>query len=250
MTQYCESRWQIIEKRARLVLLGLWNEKDSIWPHDMPLDPLGAVQPAVALVQRGFKIETVQSLGQTYAEGRLFEVAAALNRVDSTVQISNMFSKEIQHFTLAHELGHVELNHKGDAYHRDIPVERSGYQKDALEREADWFASCFCMPGKQVRSWFRRLFACDRFVLNDDTASALGLGTRSLDSVAEQIRCKRDLALLLSRSINYGGRPISKLHEIFAVAPTAMARRLEELDLVAEPEIPRRPRYRSGRSDR
>jgi Zn-dependent peptidase ImmA (M78 family) len=225
----------------------LWNEKEKIWSSDVPLEPLKAIQPAIALKQRGFRTQTAQSLGHMKAEGKLLEVAAELNRRDSTVLISNAFPREIQHFTLAHELGHVVLNHDGELLHRDIPVERKGYQKDVHEREADWFATCFVMPARQVRAWFRELFVCDRFVLNDDTAFALGIGTKSLAEIGKKIRCARDLTMMLARAMSYGGRPIPPLHRLFNVSATAMARRLEELGLVPDPDfLPRRSNDREA----
>ena len=63
------------------------------------------------------------------------------------VAVSNKFSKEVQNFTAAHELGHAIL-HEQAILHRDIPVDSIGKRvvRDRVEIEADTFATYFLMP--------------------------------------------------------------------------------------------------------
>lgn len=60
-----------------------------------------------------------------------------------------------RHFTIAHELGHYFLCHElknGQCFDADILED--GAAVDAIEREANYFASCLLMPESKVRSAF------------------------------------------------------------------------------------------------
>ena len=125
------------------------------------------------------------------------------------------------------------LGHDGVRIHRDRPMDQVGWYKDQREHEADWFAACFLMPAKQVRSWFGNLFLTEHFILTEQTAFALC--TKPIDVVMSRFRTRRDLSIALARANMYGTRPMPSLVELFNVTPQAMAIRLEELDLVADP---------------
>ncbi|MBN8714129.1 MAG: ImmA/IrrE family metallo-endopeptidase [Xanthomonadales bacterium] len=228
----------LIEDRARFTQLELWNCRAKHWGTDQ-IDPLDALEPGVALRMNGFQIETVSTLGEMTSNGKLVQVAGLIHRGDRIVQIaSSRFSQVEQRFTAAHELGHAILHPNGALLHRDRPADTTGWQKDPTEREADFFAACFLMPGRQVHRWFRKFFLTDRFVLNDDTAFALC--TKPLDSVLQRIRSHRDLSLTLARTISYNGQQFKSLSELFRVSPTAMACRLEELGLAFDPRASHR----------
>ncbi|WP_336718253.1 ImmA/IrrE family metallo-endopeptidase [Chryseobacterium mucoviscidosis] len=62
-----------------------------------------------------------------------------------------------KHFTIAHELGHYFLSHNlhsnlGFCTNNDIFEEE--HQKNPIEREANYFASCLLMPKEKVKSAF------------------------------------------------------------------------------------------------
>lgn len=60
-----------------------------------------------------------------------------------------------RNFTIAHELGHYFLCHElknGQCFDADILED--GTAVDAIEREANYFASCLLMPESKVRSAF------------------------------------------------------------------------------------------------
>lgn len=62
-----------------------------------------------------------------------------------------------KHFTIAHELGHYFLSHNlhsnlGFCTNNDIAEEE--YQKNPIEREANYFASCLLMPEEKVKKAF------------------------------------------------------------------------------------------------
>src|SRR6185437_12842802 len=127
------------------------------------------------------------------------------------------------------ELGHATLHADCDTLHRDIPLEAVGWRRDPKEREADWFATCFQMPAKQVCSVFQSLFFTDQFVLSENTAFALC--GKPYDVVAHRFRTVRDLSLALARATTYAAQPMPSLHRIFRVSVEAMAIRLDQLQL-------------------
>ena len=227
------SRWRAIEHQARFLQLELWNSRNSLWKSDAPNDPIDVLQPGVALKQKGYKIQTVDSLPEETHQGQRIKTAGLLDQDNRVVQISRAFSRQEQFFTSAHELGHVVLGHDGVRIHRDRPMDQVGWYKDQREHEADWFAACFLMPAKQVRSWFGNLFLTEHFILTEQTAFALC--TKPIDVVMSRFRTRRDLSIALARANMYGTRPMPSLVELFNVTPQAMAIRLEELDLVADP---------------
>ncbi len=67
-----------------------------------------------------------------------------------------------KHFTIAHELGHYFLSHElhdnaGFCTNSDIVEE--GHQKNPIEREANYFASCLLMPEEKVKNAFFALLS-------------------------------------------------------------------------------------------
>ena len=62
-----------------------------------------------------------------------------------------------RHFTIAHELGHYFLSHQlkdNFIYCSNTDIAEEGNQFDPIEREANYFASCFLMPEEKVKSAF------------------------------------------------------------------------------------------------
>lgn len=60
-----------------------------------------------------------------------------------------------RHFTIAHELGHYFLCHElknGQCF--DADIFEDGTAVDAIEREANYFASCLLMPESKIKSAF------------------------------------------------------------------------------------------------
>jgi len=88
------------------------------------------------------------------------------------------------------------------------------------------------MPEKIIQTSFKKVFLTDVFVLNEDTAFALG----STDYNAMRNKCKnlRQLSKTLASSEFYNGRHFISQAKQFTVSVEAMAIRLEELGLVEE----------------
>lgn len=230
-----DTRGVLIAREARFTQMELWSERADLWG-TQKIDPLVALEPGIALTLKGFRIETVSTLGEMISNGKPVQVAGLIDRKHQLVRIaSSRFSMVEQRFTAAHELAHATLHPNGVLLHRDRPADSTRWRKDPEEQEADFFAACFLMPEKQMRIWFRQLFLTNQFVLNDDTAFALC--TKPLDTVLPRFRSCRDLSLAIARTISYNGRHFKSLAELFRVSPTAMAYRLEQLGLVVEPRI-------------
>jgi hypothetical protein len=96
------------------------------------------------------------------------------------------------------------------------------------------------MPARQVIRAFNDLFLTDQFVINE--ATVLDFGEKKHDkrllksmNVAEfrtKVGNLRGLSLYLAQATVYRLRQFSPMTDIFHVSPVAMARRLEELNLV------------------
>lgn len=62
-----------------------------------------------------------------------------------------------RHFTIAHELGHYFLSHHlkdNSIFCSNTDIAEEGSQIDPIEREANYFASCFLMPEEKVKVAF------------------------------------------------------------------------------------------------
>lgn len=221
-------RRKTIADRVRFLQLSLLNEHHRKFG-EQPSDPLDVISPVAALENLGYTV-IQEDLGQDFIEGRLVEVAGYIDAQNKQVAISTKVSREEQFFTAAHELGHAVLHPNRHGLHRDRPVKGPITRRDVLEVEADYFASCFLMPEKQIRQRFKWNFLSDRFEISNEAAYALsGIDAISLRS---RLKSKRALTRVLSECILFNGNRLAPLKSVFGVSTEAMAIRLEELDLV------------------
>ncbi|MGB7529236.1 ImmA/IrrE family metallo-endopeptidase [Sphingobacterium cellulitidis] len=80
-------------------------------------------------------------------------------------QVYIMINKNIdnhgrRNFTIAHELGHYFLQHQlhqNSIFCNNNDIIEEGHQSNPIEREANYFASCFLMPEEKVRNAFLAL---------------------------------------------------------------------------------------------
>jgi hypothetical protein len=225
------SRQQLIQQRARYLQLELWNRRAELWTHEVPQSPLDVLQPGVGLKLAGFEIESRDFLGDEWDRGVHTEVAGLLDRDLGKVFISTRQSRVVQNFTAAHELGHALLHPHVDVKHRELPMDGPRGRSSWEEREADWFATEFLMPEKQVRKEFANRFGEAIFHLTDATAYAL-CGC-SLEKVLLRCRSPRDLSKILAETPTYNGRTFPSMAGRFSVSSKAMAIRIDELRLSA-----------------
>lgn len=226
------SRWQEIDSLADDLRRKVWKDRDLLWEGVPPADEVHALEPGVALHMLGYQVRSSDFLGIHNFAGKQTEVAGQIDRERKIVEISCRFPTDVQLFTAAHETAHVVLHPDVQQLHRDIAVSGADMRREWREQEADRFAACFLMPADLVELRFLEIFGVSRFELTDDSAFAL-CGT-SLEKVLRTLRSQRDLSRRLAQANFYWGVRILPLNQIFGVSITAMAIRLEELNLVGE----------------
>lgn len=219
-----------IEQKARNLHKRMWQNRNQIWSKTVPSNPIDMLDPVVALEFCGYRCDLVETLGQFQSDGKLIEVAGIIDKPSAKVRISRQFSQSICNFTAAHELGHALL-HQTSGLHRDRPLDGTIISRDAIEMEADKFATFFLMPRKLVKTTFEKLFITDKFSLNEETAFALGLG--GFMELNEKVKNLRQLSRMLASVEYYNGRHFISLANQFRVSVETMSIRLEELELLA-----------------
>jgi hypothetical protein len=221
-----------IEQNAKNLQNTLWKHRRNIWSNDVPSNPLDILDPALAIKSIGYDYDLSESLGQFSLSGKLMEVAGVIDSSTKEVKISRQFQPTIRNFTTAHELGHAIL-HDAKGLHRDRPLDGTmiGESREALELEADKFATYFLMPSKLIRSRFNQFFCTSQFLLTEETLFALTAG-KSTD-LRNKIKSLRDLSRLLANAEFYNGKYFDSLANQFKVSSEAMAIRLEEMKLIS-----------------
>ena len=220
-----------VDEAARSVHVDIWHRRHELWDGNLPSDLIGFLDPGVALVAKGYKVQSVGSIGELVVNGVRNEVAGMIDRDRKVVSISQRFLQPVQRFTLAHELGHAVCHPNGGGMHRDVPVEKSGVSRDWKEVEADHFASYFLMPNKLMHDQVNKCFGTSCIQLSEEVAYAL-CGT-SADRIRQRCKSLRDLSMLVAGAGSFDRQQFRSLASQFRVSQTAMAIRLEQLRLVA-----------------
>jgi Zn-dependent peptidase ImmA (M78 family) len=218
-----------VEERARYIRELIWNNRKEIWFDEAQVNPVQMLKPAIAAQLIGFNCEEVSSLGKGYLNNNSFEVAGIIDNKQRKIQVSTQFPIEVRNFTLAHELAHAVL-HRESGLHRDMPLDGTKLSSNETEREADIFATNFLMPEKLIRSVFLNAFLTDSFVLNQNTAYALGYRDYAL--FIKRFKNLRQLSRTLASTEQYNSVRFISLSKYFNVSVEAMAIRLEQLNLV------------------
>jgi Zn-dependent peptidase ImmA (M78 family)/formiminotetrahydrofolate cyclodeaminase len=216
-----------IEKLASEFQNLLWNHHESIWG-TLLTSPRQILDPQI-IFEEVFDYDFGEfPYIENDEEG--VECIGFIDQRERHIVVSNNYSPEVKNFTAAHELGHALL-HNQTILHRDRPLDHTNLgSRSETERQADKFATCFLMPKKQLVKTFAELFGTRRFLINDNTAFDLIRGSQS--DLLSKIKNRRDLALRIASAEIYAGRPFKSLAKQYNVSVTAMAIRLEELDLV------------------
>ncbi|MFT5548093.1 MAG: Zn-dependent peptidase ImmA (M78 family) [Candidatus Azotimanducaceae bacterium] len=162
-----------------------------------------------------------------------FKVAGFLERSKNRIVVSKEFPAEQRRLTGMHEIVHwiLHANIGRDKLHRDRPIDsvpkRTGY--DEIEWEATHIACLCLMPEKLVKQYFAETFGLNSdepIRMDEEVAFHLGMKHEKLENMSLR---QRSLEVSTARRF---GRNITPLHKQFKISPTAMAIRLEELDLV------------------
>lgn len=169
-----------------------------------------------------------------------FEVAGQIDRTTKTVRVSRKFPIEQRRLTGMHELMHWMLHqHVGrDVMHRDRPI--SHLPKEGSVNSYEWEATnvaCqYLMTAKMVAERFAQVFFLPVGVPIEFDENVAFYLNKDIEDLRVMDMHRR--ATLLATTPYYGGNHIIPLHQQFKVSPTAMAIRLQELELLA-PDRPR-----------
>ncbi len=226
---------------ARAVQIRIFKRRHALWR--IPPDPLAMCDPLIAIEKlHGFSVEEVYEIP---VRGM---VAGVLDWQDRTIQAATYFGPNVYRFTLAHELGHLEMHSEGVRY-RDPPLRCSQEQRRNQrptarhdnryreEREAQIFAAEFLMPERLLKERFRQHFGVDRF---DDSSALEEVAKRLRLKASDRVRAsdlhgldRRKIANFVARSLPLDPRKDPRsLADIFGVSPQAMTIQLVDRGLV------------------
>jgi Zn-dependent peptidase ImmA (M78 family) len=179
----------------------------------------------------------------------------------SMLFVNGNHSVERQRFTLAHEFGHVHMEHEP----RVESVERMWSGRDAQEVQANYFAGAFLAPRQAVRNWADRhehlpvdlelVVRLGAFFGTSAEASRIRLETAGVIGSADSMRLKARIAdnehygmlaalglsgfadglSRLKRDVEEGRRALPRLPAVLV----ATARRARDEDLLEEEDLGR-----------
>lgn len=221
-----------IEKLASDLQNTLWLNRNTIWNKNVPDHPTKVLKPNIVLKKAlGYHYAVTDGIYLSENGSEDYEIAGLIDQEERIVLVSNGFEKNTQNFTAAHELGHAIL-HKQTVLHRDRPIDGSGkrVRRNSIEYQADRFATHFLMPSKLIISTFKDLFLTDRFVINED--NSFNLIQDSPSKLRANTKNLRGLAFRLASSESFSNQNFKSISKLFGVSVSAMAIRLEELELL------------------
>ena len=158
------------------------------------------------------------------------ECAGFIDQRERHIVLSGNYKSEVQKFTAAHELGHALL-HKQNILHRDRPLDGSHtIPRSQEEKQADKFAAYFLMPKKKIESSFKKQFGQSKLSIDDNTA--FNLSRVGASTLRAKYKNKRQFAMFIASAEIYAGQTFKSLAQEYNVSVTAMARRIEELELI------------------
>ncbi len=212
----------------------VWAQKSELWPGAKP-DVFDALDPRIAAKVLGIDYQVWDELGW-YEHGRnRYEIAGLIERNLNKIRVSGRFPLSVQRFTAAHEIGHWVLHEQQVTAHRDMPVSDHSQvrsEREPIEQEADYFAACLLMPRWLMEPYFKSAFGHVpfRFTAN----SAFELDGHSSGSLLWPYSESRARGVALARARRFAGKQIVPLFEKFQVSISAMAYRIEELELIQD----------------
>lgn len=220
-----------IEKQARRLQYEIYLASDFLFPTGRP--PWQAMfQPQIAAKVLDIAYEHRDQI----ASGQNgYEAAGMLDRQRGIISISSRFNHKVQRFTGAHEVGHFLLHPNLDSgiIHRDRPIfEMHGGGRPRIEQEADYFAACFIAPWKLVVTEFEKRFGHSPLRLDETVAFHLR-GESASDLFIDPSGSLK-FAAAVAGAKKFGGHPFQSLADHFGISISAMAIRLQELNLVKD----------------
>lgn len=226
-------RKEQIEQKVSELHQEIWRNRHKIWPYGSP-SPIEMLNPEIACRVLKIKYQEYEEFGSLFGfRGSKFKVAGLVDRQAGKIAVANNFSSEEIRFTAAHEIGHWLL-HPQQTMFRDRPLSKAWESKrPQKEEEADYFAACYLMPKNLLGNHFKKRFLTIPFHFNDDTSYLLN--PQDPDMLLHSEEGSMDRALVLAKCGFYNGQRFYPLANEFKVSITAMAIRLEELNLIKWP---------------
>lgn len=221
-----------IEKLASDIQNLMWLNRTTIWNKNVPDHPTKVLRPNIVLKKAlGYNYTITDGLYLSENGSEDYETAGLIDQKQRIVLVSNRFEKNVQNFTSAHELGHALL-HKQTVLHRDRPIDGLGRRvnRNSTEYQADRFATHFLMPSKLIKSIFKELFLADKFIINED--NAFNLIQDSPSKLRADSKNLRGFALKLASAESFYNQNFKSISKLFGVSVSAMAIRLEELEML------------------
>lgn len=215
-----------IELEARKLLAKIEGHAKFIWPNTPP-SRLQMCDPVAACELLGLQYLPDQHLGSYGGTA----TAGLLDRRNRAVLLSYKQTFEALRFTAAHEVGHYIL-HPQQVLFRDRSLsEPGGAGRPRVEQEADYFAACFLAPPKLLRSAFKARFESPVPLINTG-AVCFNLSQQNGQRLESLPPRSREFSRAVARAERFNGKQFKSLATLFNVSPSAMAMRLEELELV------------------
>lgn len=221
-----------IELEARRLQYEIWHKRTMLFPMGEP--PLSAMfEPRVAAKVLDLEYEFRPRISSGH-EGT--EAAGIFDRSRGIIAVSSRFKHTVQRFTGAHEIGHAMLHPSiGDGIaHRDKPIfSVSTVGRPPAEQDADYFAACLLAPRKAVIEQFKARFWVEPPMRLDENVAFHLRGNLAHDLLAAP-HGSLAFAAAVAGAHKFDRAHFSSLAEHFDVSVSAMAIRLQELELVRE----------------
>ncbi|WP_250463216.1 ImmA/IrrE family metallo-endopeptidase [Caballeronia sp. GAFFF2] len=219
-----------IEQEARRLHYEIWHKRKLLFPFGEP-EPAKMCAPDIAARVLDIDYEYRTNLGAFRVDGTTYAVAGILDRRRGIVSVATRFGDKSTRFTGAHEIGH-HLLHPGEHFHRDRPLtsQSPGKLRPPIEREADYFAACFLASRRLTLEAFSVRFGRAPLMLDDNVAFHLK-GAKAHE-LMRATTGSGDFAAAVASARSFNGRRFPSLADHFGLSVSAMAHRLQELDLV------------------
>ena len=224
-----------IEQQVRALQAEIYRSAELLHPKYSG-EPLELLEPRILAQVLG--ADFVEQPGLSFQpfpyQGKMMRTAGLIHRPSNQIAIDPNFPIPVRRFTGAHECGHWEL-HPSEMLHRDLPLDGGplNHVRSQIEREADYFATLFLMPRRQVLKEFRKRFGTEKLVFNNTVAHNICPEQPDKLLYADAESREREKALASCRIV--GGRSLPSLAQLFRVSVETMTIRLEELELVEWP---------------
>jgi len=229
MTNYRVS--EIVEDASEL-LDRVWSARKQVWGRDDVGLQQFLLEAPQAIISHcfGMKLVPFQS------DPAFPRMAGYVDFSAQTIGVRRDMRKEIQRFTLGHEIGHGRYHSKLQLCFRDLPLtggELASKDRPETEIVADRFSAELLMPRGHVLDFIRIAWGTERLERDQLLAGALTAGCARLVTKAEiQGSLERCLLLVASCEGSPRSGPKPSIAQWFGVSPTAMAIQLKELGVV------------------